>query len=337
LLAWSDRNDAMNGNVNVNHRGPPLLRFGFESIESVFDREAILAVVKQALVDQARSHFIQAPPMHLSFAGGDCHIKAGYPRDGATFAIKIATGFYANDRIGLDNGNGLLLLASQETGEPLVLFEDRGFLTAWRTVAATILAAEAGNLSDPIRAGIVGAGLQAQLAAEWVRASGLAGNMRLWGRNVEKTRAVVERLHGVELEVSLETLCRECNLIITTTPSATPLIRADWIRPGTHVVALGADNPGKLEIEPALFARCDSIMTDDHLQCLDHGDFGAAVRAGVVSDTADVSLGEVLSGRAIVHRRASSITIADLTGLAAQDHAIATLFHRRLMGSLPPP
>ena len=130
----------------------------------------------------------------------------------------------------------------------------------------------------------------------------------------------------------LKALCGWANVLIATTPSPEPLIRSEWVKPGTHIVALGADNPGKAELDPLLVARCALIATDDHGQCLHHGDFGHAVRAGLVREDADRPLGEMLSATspAPFTRKADMITMVDLTGLAAQDDAIASFFYRAM-------
>jgi ornithine cyclodeaminase len=123
---------------------------------------------------------------------------------------------------------------------------------------------------------------------------------------------------------------------ISCTPSAAPIISDAMVRPGTHIVALGADSPGKVELDPQLVARADRIATDDHAQCLDHGDFGFAVRAGFLAEDADLSFGEVLAGTVQLRRRETDVTIIDLTGLPAQDVAITSLACEKLgLLSLP--
>ena len=96
------------------------------------------------------------------------------------------------------------------------------------------------------------------------------------------------------------------------------------------MVAIGADSPGKQELDPKIFARAARIATDDHNQCVDHGDFGNAVRSGTVSEDADVCFGDILSGKVAGRTSAEDITIVDLTGIPALDIAIATLFCDRL-------
>jgi ornithine cyclodeaminase len=124
----------------------------------------------------------------------------------------------------------------------------------------------------------------------------------------------------------IEDLLRACNVIVTATPSKAPLFAADLVRPGTHLVGVGADSPGKQELPGELFARAAHILTDDHAQCLDHGDFGNAVRAGFVEQDADLMLGHLLSQSVQRVRNPAGITVVDLTGIAAEDIAIAELF-----------
>ena len=312
---------------------PDIRRYGLRQLEAVFDRPSILKAVEQAFVDQAGGRCRSATPTHLTFPEGDCHIKCGYIVGGDSFTIKIVTGFYANEKRGLPNGSGLVLVLDQRSGLPRVLFDDGGWLTAWRTVAACVIAVQIGHVAPPLHVGIVGSGQQAELAARWLAATIAPASLRVWARSPEKAQSLASRVGGgTRAEADLPTLCLGSNVIVTATPSRVPLIRSDWVRPGTHVVALGADNPGKVEIDPALFSRATTIVTDDHGQCLHHGDFGAAVRAGAVAETADVSIGDLLRGSSAVRRHAQAISIVDLTGLGAQDDAIARLFLQRLEG-----
>lgn len=311
------------------------MRISRAALERHLVPEAVLAVVRQALVDHAAGRYSLPAPTHLTFPGGDCHIKSGFLNGGENFTIKMATGFYGNPHKGLPSANGLLLLCSQETGFPLALFEDEGCLTAWRTTAAAILGVQIGAPSGPMRVGIVGSGQQAELAAQWLPLFSNVESIGIWGRSGERARALASRLNAtppITAHDELAALCRWANILITTTPSSEPLIHADWIQPGTHIVALGADNPGKVELDPALVARCTLIATDDHDQCLDHGDFGHAVRAGLVRPDADRPLGEMLTASA--HARDAiepdGVSMVDLTGLAAQDDAIASFFYHVL-------
>jgi ornithine cyclodeaminase len=125
-------------------------------------------------------------------------------------------------------------------------------------------------------------------------------------------------------------LTEECGLIYLATPSTKALFDSTCIQAGTHIVAIGADSPGKQELDAEVYGRAARIATDDHHQCLDHGDFGNAVRAGVIPDIADVSFGDILAGKVAGRTSNEDITIVDITGIPALDIAIATLFCDRL-------
>jgi ornithine cyclodeaminase len=318
--------------------GSALEVIGIDAIRPLLDRRSVLGAVRQALIWQAQGRVQSPPPLALLFQEprGDCHVKCAHVRGDPTFVIKVASGFYDNPRSGLPVNNGLILVLDAQTGAPRVLFKDDGWLTAWRTAAATALAAAAMAPGEITAIGILGAGLQASLAIEWLPET--LGNHPciIWAREPQKARqlaaSVTTASRPVRSAARVEDLMAACNVVITATPSAAPLFPAHLVRAGTHLVAIGADSPGKQELPCELFARAAQVLTDDHSQCLDHGDFGNAVRAGAIRSDADLMLGALLSGSAVRKRDAEDITIADLTGIAAEDAAIADLFSALMQG-----
>ena len=122
---------------------------------------------------------------------------------------------------------------------------------------------------------------------------------------------------------TLQDLCENSNLIVTATAARSALVRSEWIRPGTHLTAMGSDAPGKQELDPALFARAGVCAVDSLSQCIDHGESHYAIAAGHVAETGLVELGDIIAGRARGRSDEHEITIADLTGVAVQDIQIA--------------
>jgi ornithine cyclodeaminase len=310
--------------------------YGVEVLRDLFAPDDVLAAVREALIGHARGEYISPPPGQLVFDAprGDCHIKYGYRSGGPFFVIKVATGFYDNRAIGRPVNDGLMLLISAATGEPLAILKDEGWLTSWRTAAAGALAIVAGANPSIDRLGIIGAGHQAELQAVWAsRALGDVPVM-LWGRLPVRAEALAGRLRaaGVRVEVvhQLQQVLATCRAIIVCTASATPLFATTDVLPGTHIVSLGADTAGKRELEPQLFARAAAIATDDHAHCLAAGDFGHAVEAGFVRADGPVHLGAVLAGACAFRQRPEDITLVTLTGLGAEDLAIASLAWRAL-------
>lgn len=271
------------------------------------------------------------PPVgYLPLPGrnADCHIKYGYIEGDPIFVVKIASGFYDNPAKGLPSSNGMMVAVSSQTGDVVAVLDDKGLLTDLRTGIGGALATMALWRKDARRIGIVGTGTQARIQIRALAAlSDRPLRFTVWGRSMERANAVLADLEDLDLSITattdLETLCRQSDAIVTTTPSKEPLIRSDWIAPGTHVTAMGADAPGKQELDIALVARADRLVADLAEQCLDHGEFSAAARAGLIQEERCVALGAILSGAAEGRRSDRDITIADLTGIATQDIAIA--------------
>jgi ornithine cyclodeaminase len=311
-------------------------RFPIHTIDdllTLLNRRSIIAAVRDAMIRHSRGEVQSPMPGQLVFdeVHGDCHIKFGHMIGSPNFTVKVATGFYDNVALGLPSANGLSLLFDAQTGAPVCLFQDGGMMTAWRTSAATALAA---HCLSPVSApliGIVGTGLQAQLSPAWISELLPEARYVMHGRDVARTVQAAAAC-GATAAPSLDGLLATADIVITATPSPEPLFHVDQTRPGMHFVALGADGPEKQELPTELFARADHILTDDHAQCLRMSEFGKAVVAGQVSPDADVALGSVLSEDAVLVRQPGDISIVDLTGLAAQDIAIANWFGSRLSG-----
>jgi ornithine cyclodeaminase len=272
--------------------------------------EAVVPPVGELLFDE--------PP-------GDCHIKFGYLKSDNTFTVKIATGFWENPARGLPSSNGVVLVFSRNTGELRSILQDEGWLTDIRTAAAGAVAAK--YLAPPnIKCiGIMGAGTQAALQLDYLRHVTDCRRVRLWARSIERARAV--QVQGFEIEPvsSVAELASSCQLIVTTTASREPLLHAHHLLPGTHVTAVGADGGGKQELDPDIFARAAIRAVDSRPQASLYGDASAALRQGYIHLEELVELGQIVSNPGAHRRKPEDITLADLTGVAVQDIAVANL------------
>jgi ornithine cyclodeaminase len=321
---------------------PPASTHHIDAIRQVISVEDVKEAVRNALIAHGDGAIVCPPPGQLLFDNprGDCHIKYGSMKDCDAFVVKVATGFYENPTLGLPVNNGMVLLFSAKTGALVAIFNDEGWLTSWRTAAAGALAAKAGCPSTGKRLGIIGTGHQAELQAVWASAALGRVGVTIWGRSPDRATQLALRLQdqGIQADtsVTVEHLLRRCNVVISCTSSAAPLVLAEHVQAGTHIVSIGADSSGKAELDPALFNRATAIATDDHDHCLENGDFGRAVRAGFVAPDADMHVGKVFDGTSPLRLSDSDITIATLTGVAAQDLAVATLVWKRLSEQMLP-
>lgn len=302
---------------------------GLDEIRSVLDVPAAIELIEAGFVALSSGTATVPAVGYLGFdrPPGDCHIKYGHIHGDDVFVVKIATGFHENASRGLPTGHGMMIVLSAETGETLALLDDSGYLTDVRTAIAGCIAARylAPDAVECI--GIVGAGMQARMQLQYLRHARDCNRVRVWARRREQSAAYRSELSdaGFDVQVAetLQDLCENSNLIVTATAARSPLVRDEWIRPGTHLTAMGSDAPGKQELDPALFARAGVCAVDSLSQCIDHGESHHALAGGYLDETGLVELGDIIAGRARGRSDEDEITIADLTGVAVQDIQIA--------------
>jgi ornithine cyclodeaminase len=265
---------------------------------------------------------------------GEVDVKTAYVPGIEGFAVKMSPGFFDNPKLGLPSLNGLMVLFSARTGLVEAVLLDNGYLTDVRTAAAGAVAAGHLARKDARVAAILGAGTQARLQLEALTLVRPVVEARIWARDPTKAAAAAAEL-GQRLGIPVEALadprrvCEGADIIVTTTPARTPILKADWLAPGQHVTAMGSDAEGKNEIEPAVLSR--SVYVADSLaQTRRLGELNHAIAAGLVAaDAPFPELGAIIAGHAPGRVDGRAVTLCDLTGTGVQDTAIATLAYAR--------
>ncbi|UWQ01504.1 cyclodeaminase [Aliiroseovarius crassostreae] len=288
-------------------------------------------VVEQAFVALASGKVVMPPilSMDLHEANGEVDVKTAYIPGFDGFAIKVSPGFFDNPKLGLPSLNGLMILFSAKTGLVESLFLDNGYLTDVRTAAAGAVAARHLAPKTVETAGVIGTGVQARLqviAAHLVRPF---KRVLVHGRDPEKAAACAADLAatlGIKAEVMIDPaeLVAWSQLVVTTTPARAPVLRAEWLHPGLHITAMGSDQTGKNEIDPAALVAADAYICDSVSQCEVSGELEVANATGLWNKGTPAELGEVITGAKPGRISPDAITICDLTGTGAQDTAIAT-------------
>ena len=298
-------------------------------IETLIDFQNVLQCIKDAYIASSRGHVQTPDVMHLGFsdANGDCHIKAGHIKDADTFVVKIASGFYDNPKQGLPSSNGMMLAFSASTGAPTAILRDEGWLTDLRTGIGGAIATQALAAEDASDVLIIGTGIQASLQTRCLIKTCPNRDFKftIWGRDNSAAITLAGALSKDNINATaaadLEQAVRTAQIIFTTTPSTRPLINDEWVQPGTLITAIGADSPGKQELPVELVQRAEHLVCDMASQSLSHGEFQHLAACSADSDV--LELGNVLSGASAGRCSEKSIVIVDLTGIAAQDVAIA--------------
>ncbi len=306
--------------------------FGKDAIAAAIDERAARDAIEMAF-RQHSSQAIQSIAVgHLRFdrPPGDFHVKGAHLAGRSTFAIKMASSFYDNPAVGLPSSNGLMLVFDTKTGRPLGALLDEGLLTDVRTAIAGGIAARLIAPANTHTVGIVGTGTQAALQARWVSRLLGVNAVLIWGRNPERAEELAGKLRETGLAATVartvEDLSARSDVVVTTTPSSTPVIGATCLRAGLRVVAVGADAAGKREIAPEIMAATDIVLADSRAQCLAYGDC-----AGVGVDDRIVEIGNALN-EPFPPLADTAVAVADLTGIGAQDAAIAEVVWHSLSG-----
>jgi ornithine cyclodeaminase len=299
---------------------------GPEEIRRAIGLSESIEAMRDAVIAQSRGECDTPMPMHLDLSsggGGEVHIKSSYRRGARHFALKMAGSF-------VDRPYGTILLVSVETGETLTYFDDGGHLTDLRTAAVSAMVArELGRQDSAL--GILGTGVQARLQARLHAEVLKLERVVVWGRNPDHLAACVREL-GVSLGVravpaeSPAEVANAATLIVTTTASRQPLLRAAEIRPGTHISAVGADTPGKQELDPEILRRASLLLVDSLAQCRKLGELQHAPS----EESRAIEIGAFCAAPVAYDR--GGITVADFTGLGAEDLFIAEACHARLGG-----
>jgi len=301
------------------------------ALRSAITPEIAVDTIREAFRADAegRAHVPSVINLEVPRHRGEFHVKTALIEGVPHVAVKIASGFYDNPAKGLPSGSGLMAVFDAATGLPVALLLDNGFLTDIRTGAAGAVAAEALAPTAFETVGVLGSGLQARHQIRCLRCVRTFSRIVAWSPDPAHLDAYVRemRAEGYDARAAADphTVCREADVVVTATPARAPLIDAAWLRAGHHITALGADSPGKQELDAGCLVRADRLVVDRLTQCAAFGELRHALDAGLFrADRVHAELGEIVAGLKPGRTAADQITIADLTGVGFQDTAIAS-------------
>ena len=293
------------------------------------DLEAV-DIVERAFAALAEGGVVMPPILSMPIAErqGEVDVKTAYVPGLDGFAIKVSPGFFDNPKRGLPSLNGLMVLLDAETGIVKAVLLDNGYLTDVRTAAAGAVAARYLAPRRVRTAAVLGAGVQAELQIRALRLVRDFEELVVWARDPGRAEAYAKRMRqvlgrAVWVVSSPEEAVRPAQLVVTTTPAAEPLVRAEWLHRGLHITAIGSDSDDKNELEPQVLARADRFVCDRRSQSSILGEMRAALAAGVFDPARADELGELCAGLKPGRASEDEITVCDLTGTGVQDTAIA--------------
>ena len=285
-------------------------------VEAAVPHGRAVEVVRDAFLAFARGEWSMPPKVYVAaYPAGD--FRAMPALGGGHALLKWVTSFPANPARNLPTVMGLVLLSSASNGV-LRAVMDAASVTALRTGAAAVLAAETLGRPDAGAAAVIGAGVNGRAVARTFLARGR--DVLLWDVDGTRARAVAGELGARVAPSRADAL--GADLVATVTPARDIVFGHRALLPGQHASLMGADGPGKAEIAAGELARV-RVFCDDWEQASHNGDLVHAVTAGKLDRGRVAQLGDVLSGTAEGRRTAEDITVFDSTRLAIQDLAIA--------------
>ncbi|MDB5827003.1 MAG: ornithine cyclodeaminase family protein [Variovorax sp.] len=315
----------------------PLLFLRADEVAGLLSVAECVDVMADAMAALARGEVHQPlrtivrPPAALGLLGlMPAYLGGAQPVYGA----KTGGFFPGNSALGLDPHQGCVLLFSGQTGALLAVMS-ASEITGIRTAAMTGLATRLLARPEAHRLALIGSGHQAHWQLQAVAAVRSLSSVTVCGRNIANARAFVEReqaSYGFELRAvsSVEEAVRDADIVVTVTSAREPILRRDWIAPGTHINAVGSSTPSHCEIEPALMGHAALFVDRRESTLAESGDYLQAERAGLVKpESLRAELGELLIGQHPGRSGPDEVTLFKSLGMALEDVATAQVLYQR--------
>ena len=300
-----------------------------DDVRAALDMASCIQACRDAFVAYSSGRAELPGVIHLEVpeASGEIHVKAGHLHGAPYYAVKVASGFYAQEPAAID---GLVLVFDARDGSPAAILLDGGFITDQRTGAAGGVAAAELAPAAVDEVAVIGTGIQARRQVEALRVVRPGfGHVRVWGRGAAKAAACAADLSAPGYEAVAVPTVREAvagaQVVITCTASREPLVELGWLAAGAHLTSVGSDGDGKQELDPEILRAADVIAVDSRRQSASLGELQHA------PDQVDraVELGTVIAGEAAGRTSEDQLTVCDLTGVGVQDVAAANVVMAR--------
>ncbi|MDD1705709.1 MAG: ornithine cyclodeaminase family protein [Methanoregulaceae archaeon] len=297
--------------------------FYYQNPSVGLDIREVNTAVEEAFAEYGRGRVQMPPKIYVTFDHGDFRTMPAYIPSLSLAGVKIVNVHPGNPRIGFPTVMALTIILDPGTGIPVAILNATG-LTDLRTGAAGAIAAKYLAPSHSVTMGMIGSGRQAAAQLDAIAAELEVTAIKVWSRNEKNAVAFCRKYRDHDCTTAPPEKVCDSDLLVTTTPSREPVVRSEWIHEGTHINAIGADAPGKQELDPAILQRA-RVFVDDPVQAVHSGEINVPVTKGLFSpDRIEGTLGEVVLGKK-KRMDADDITVFDSTGLAIQDLAIAEI------------
>ena len=291
----------------------------------------LIPIIENAFKSLSLGKTVMPPILRLDIEKfhGESDVKVAYIEGLDSFAVKVASGFFNNPKLGLPSSNGLMILLDSQTGVIKSVLLDKGYLTDVRTAIAGAIASKYLSNPESSTVAIIGTGIQARMQLEALTLVRDIKNVNVWSRDIKKTHAYIEDVSkNINLNFTAfdntNEVVNNADILITTTPSKKPLVNYSSLPKGIHITAMGSDAEEKNELEPDIIKNCDVYVPDSQAQTSILGELNHAIKNNLIkSDMIFNDLGKIIINPELGRKNNDDITVADLTGTGVQDTAIA--------------
>ena len=308
-----------------------LILNSMEIKECVQFNAELIPIIEDAFKSLSLGKTVMPPILRVDIKKyhGESDVKAAYIEGLDSFAVKVASGFFNNPKLGLPSSNGLMILLDSQTGVIKSVLLDKGYLTDVRTAIAGAIASKYLSNPESSTVAIIGTGIQARMQLEALTLVRDIKNVNVWSRDIKKTHAYIEDVSkNINLNFTAfdntNEVVNNADILITTTPSKKPLVDYSSLPKGIHITAMGSDAEEKNELEPDIIKNCDVYVPDSQAQTSILGELNHAIKNNLIkSDMIFNALGKIINDPELGRKNNDDITVADLTGTGVQDTAIA--------------
>ena len=307
-----------------------------KDVARVADVKSAIRAVEEAFYEYGLGRARMPPKIYLDIPefAGDFRAMPSYVRKFKLCTLKWVNAHPQNARFNLPAVMAVLIVSDPVTGFPLAIM-DGTLVTSLRTGAGGAVAAKYLARKNSSVVGLVGCGVQARSQLEALRRIFKIQKVNVWGLEKALVKRFIRKMKRKNEAMTAAQNIRECirdaDIVVTTTPSRKPIVQPAWVKEGTHINAIGADAPGKEELDPGILKKA-KVVVDDIAQASHSGEINVPFHKGILRPK-DIyaTLGEIVAGKKKGRTGAKEITVFDSTGLAIQDVAVASLIYRQAL------
>jgi alanine dehydrogenase len=303
-------------------------------VSSLITMQDVVGAVEQAYREKGLGRVQMPSKIYLNFPKGDLRVMPSHLSHLDQAGVKVVNYHPGNTEKRMASVAAVIVIIDPETGFPLCIM-DGTLITAMRTGGSTAIATKYLKGEDSEVLGIVGSGGQAKTQLEGVLSVCRVSRVTVYDRDAGRSRRFVEWAKTAypnltfQLADSVETCVRAANIVCTLTPSTTPIIRNSWISQGVHINAIGADAPGKQELDPEILNRA-RVVVDDMEQACHSGEINVPLSRGTFSKNRIYGeLGSIVAGQMPGRSSSDEVTVFDATGISILDVATGWLTYER--------